>query len=604
MIIAAVALASVLLGVGEPTAQEGGVRVARLNPSAMPDAGTVAVPHLLSAADATQYRMILALQDKGRIEQADRLLRHVHDRLLVGHVLAHRYLHPTAYRSEFTELKRWLDKYADLPQARQIHALAQKRRPNNAPALRALADPVAALWAEPPARSGPGRHTGTRKRSAVEEASVKAWRQEIDQLVSNDQPSKALRRLGDARLRRLVDEVEHAMARGHVARGFLVNRLDRQAFEHAAAAAAAAGQVEPGAHWTAGIAAWRLGRYALAAQHFTSLANSAGAAGEDVAAGAFWAARAYMIARKPQLVQRFLKIAAGASDEFYGLLARAMAGQDLGFDWQRPLGRQGMDPVLLMLQPARRAIALAQIGETRLAEAELQLLAALAPRAEIASAIEALAEALQLPAAQLGAAQLVRVADGRRHASSLFPVPSWQPRGGFTLDRALVYALVRAESRFDPEAVSPAGAVGLMQIMPDTGAAIAKSAGVNYRGAASLKHPETNLQLGQAWIQKLRRSKLVGDSLIHLCLAYNGGLARLERWMTDLEAYDDDPLLFLESIPVAESRTYTKKVLANLWTYRERLGEPMPSLQELAANAWPRFEQIDGEKRRSVAGKN
>jgi soluble lytic murein transglycosylase len=596
------ALVSLLLSGGDASAEEPEVRVARVDPKAPPLAGAVAVPRLLSAADATQYRMILALQDKGQVEQADRLLARLLDPLLVGHVLAQRYLHPTAYRADYGELWRWLERYGDLPQATRIYGLAQKRRPEGAPMPRPPAEQATRRTADGAAPRAAG-YAGTRKRSAADEAKVRAWRQEIGGLIAGDEPRAALRRLQDRRIRLLLDEVEYALVQAQVARGFFVNRMDREALELAAAAAAQAGQVDPGTHWIAGLAAWRLGRWGPAAQHFTSLANSAGAAPEERAAGAFWAARAYMVARRPQLVQRFLRVAANASDGFYGLLARALAGQDMGFDWERPLARPALDPPLLLLPAVRRAIALAEIGETPLAQAELQRLAARV-RPDMAVSLAALAETLQLPAAQLGAAERVNGVDGRRHTSALFPVPDWQPEGGFTVDRALVFALVRAESGFDPEAVSPKGAVGLMQIMPDTGATIAKDVGLRYAGLQTLKHPESNLGLGQAWIQKLRRNKLVGDSLIHLCLAYNGGLARLERWMKDLQRYGDDPLLFLESVPVAESRAYAKKVLANLWTYRERLGQATPSLQELAANVWPRFERIDGSGRRRLARKD
>jgi soluble lytic murein transglycosylase-like protein len=589
-----------LIGSVAGQAQETDVRFARLDPTAEVQQGMVAVPRLLGAADAAQYRMIFALQDKGRFDQADRLIARLGDRLLVGHLLAQRYLHPTAYRSGYEELRRWLLSYADLPEATQIYGLARKRRPDGAPAPVPPSDGSGLRPADRAAWSDQS-YTSTRKRSPAQETQVKIWREQIVDMVANDRPTAALKRLADPAVAPLVDDVELAWARWQVARSYFINLKDQDAYVNAAAAASVAGQVHPGMHWTAGLAAWRMGQYALAAQHFTSLTNNASDP-EDKAAGAFWAARAYLAAQRPQLVQRFLKIAAGASDRFYGLLARAMAGQDFGFDWQQSAWAQAMDPGLLYLPAARRAIALTEIGQMQLAQEEIQKLGQTAPPA-IAVSLAALAETLGLPAAQIDVAEHLHDTDGRQHASARYPVPDWRPDGGFTVDRALVFALVRAESGFDAEAVSPSGAVGLMQIMPGTGRAMAKRTGVDYAGDHALKHPATNLGLGQAYIQKLRRSKLVGDSLIHLCLAYNAGVARLEHWMKDLQRYGDDPLLFLESIPVAESRSYTKKVLANLWAYRERLGQDMPSLAELAANEWPRFEQID-QASRTVARKN
>ena len=77
--------------------------------------------------------------------------------------------------------------------------------------------------------------------------------------------------------------------------------------------------------------------------------------GEEVAAGAFWAARSYLMIRRPELVQRFLGIAAAASDDFYGMIARALAGQAMSFDWTEEGLGGGGDSLLLSFPAARRA---------------------------------------------------------------------------------------------------------------------------------------------------------------------------------------------------------------------------------------------------------
>ncbi|HEX8374069.1 MAG TPA: lytic transglycosylase domain-containing protein, partial [Geminicoccaceae bacterium] len=169
------------------------------------------------------------------------------------------------------------------------------------------------------------------------------------------------------------------------------------------------------------------------------------------------------------------------------------------------------------------------------------------------------------------------------------PIPRWQTRGGFRVDRALVYAVVRAESAFEIEAESPRGALGLMQVMPDTGSLVAKGADLAYNGPDDLLQPEINLEVGQIWLRRLMRTQTVGDSLIHLVVAYNAGETRLKGWLDgELKgAPRQDPLLFIESVPIEESREYVKKVLANLWAYQARLGQPTPSLRALAENRWP-----------------
>jgi hypothetical protein len=87
-----------------------------------------ALPHPLHAADADRYRAIFRLQEGGDWPGADRLIGQLGNRLLLGHVLAQRYLHPTAYRSAYPELREWLERYADLPEAQQIYRLAGVRK--------------------------------------------------------------------------------------------------------------------------------------------------------------------------------------------------------------------------------------------------------------------------------------------------------------------------------------------------------------------------------------------------------------------------------------------------------------------------------------------
>src|SRR5262247_73785 len=92
------------------------------------------VPRPLSEPDAERYRQIFRVQERGDWYAADRLISRLDDIRLLGHVLAQRYLHPTAYKSSYSELRDWLAKYADLPEARRLYFLALARKPADAPA--------------------------------------------------------------------------------------------------------------------------------------------------------------------------------------------------------------------------------------------------------------------------------------------------------------------------------------------------------------------------------------------------------------------------------------------------------------------------------------
>ncbi len=113
------------------------VETALLGPASVQIPGLGAVEAVLSEADVDNYRAIFALQEDGRWSDAKALTRRLQDRRLMGYVLAQKYLHPTKYRSKYKELRQWMAKYADHPQARQIHRLAVIRQPKGARGPRA-----------------------------------------------------------------------------------------------------------------------------------------------------------------------------------------------------------------------------------------------------------------------------------------------------------------------------------------------------------------------------------------------------------------------------------------------------------------------------------
>jgi soluble lytic murein transglycosylase-like protein len=162
--------------------------------------------------------------------------------------------------------------------------------------------------------------------------------------------------------------------------------------------------------------------------------------------------------------------------------------------------------------------------------------------------------------------------------TGLFPVPPYSPDGGYRIDSSLVLAFARIESRFQVSATSPVGARGLMQIMPAT----AKRLGVS--DPETLNNPSTALAAGQKYIEILL-DQLDGN-LLHLGGAYNAGPGSVSRWRST-KAGSNDPLLFVESIPVAETRSYVRRLMAYHWLYRRRFGQDAVSLEETARGQWP-----------------
>ena len=137
-------------------------------------------------------------------------------------------------------------------------------------------------------------------------------------------------------------------------------------------------------------------------------------------------------------------------------------------------------------------------------------------------------------------------------------------KGDTLLDAAFVHSVMRQESGYDPLARSSAGAVGLLQLIPSTGKAMARKVGLKGYSADRLSDPKVNLKLGIAYLQDLAR---VWKGRLPLVLAnYNAGPAATLRWSP---AFDSLPIArAVEEITYWETRDYVKKCMGNVWTYR------------------------------------
>jgi soluble lytic murein transglycosylase-like protein len=223
---------------------------------------------------------------------------------------------------------------------------------------------------------------------------------------------------------------------------------------------------------------------------------------------------------------------------------------------------------------------LVQLGVRAAAEDELrQLLPTAGPA--LARSLLAVANDGDLPALAVQASNIVAERDGRFHDAADYPLPNWKPSSGWTIDRALLLAIARQESSFNPRARNPSGAVGLMQLMPAT----ARSVG--YSG--KLTDPQVNLDLGQRYVRRLLDADGVKGNLLCLAAAYNVGPATVARWLQTIKP-GDDALLFLESIPFRETRSLVEHVLTNFWAYRNRFDQSSPSLDAIAAGSWPMYD--------------
>ena len=562
-----------------------------LNPGSLGADAELAFPEILGHEDVDLYRDIFDVQGSGDWKTADTLIARLRDRLLMGHVMAQRYLHPTKYRSKYKELKAWMAKYADHPDARQLYKLALRRKPKNWRAPKPPAR-VSAQGAVAEADTGirvPGRH-----RNRAERRRVRDLKRTIRSRLRRGFTLAVKKLIRTDEVKRLFSRAEYDQAKAQLGQGYFLAGRDEWALEWSGAAAARSGKYLPEAHWTAGLAAWRLKKFDAAAVHFEAVANNGDASPWLVSAGAFWAARSHLVNRQPAMVNPFLKAAAAHRRTFYGILAGYMLGREMNFRWAVPPLPDGTINELSSKPRGRRAMALLQVDETRRAERELRNLSAGADN-RLARGILALASRGNMPSLAVRLdTQLFP--NGGGYDGAAYPMPAWTPDGGFKVDKALIFAVVRQESRFNPKAKSWAGARGLMQLMPRTASFVARDRRFHRHGnmRRTLFKPGVNLALGQRYIEILLADAKIKGDLFLMAAAWNGGPGNLNKWRRKTE-YMNDALFFIESIPSRETRIFIERVLTNLWIYRDRLGQPAPSLGAIAAGRWPVYTPLGQE---------
>ncbi|SIT13192.1 lytic transglycosylase domain-containing protein [Insolitispirillum peregrinum] len=566
---------------------------------------------VLSASDEDTYRQIFRAQERGSWSEADRLLSRLQDRSLMGYVLSQRYLHP-ATRASYEELRDWLTQYRDLPQAESIRKLAEQRvkgvKGNKGRAL-SLPTPTwdgltgsggaGDVHAESSGLEGSYSSSGDKARAA------KLW-QRFHQEIRSGSTYNALRLVQAASPGQDMARLDLDRMRSYLAYVLFIEGNDGQALELARQAVNSSGDGVGQGLWAGGLALWRQGNLDEARQWFERLAQAPRTSPWLTAAGAYWAARAALRDHRPDQMGSYLRLAADHPRTFYGLLARRALGLSSRIQWEASALSTSETAALQRANEGRRALALAQVGKTAEAEQELRGLYRSASgdqrdailRMADLSGMSGLALYLSAIRSRSAGGEAVADAVAGAIANARYPVPTWSPQDGWRLDRALIFAFVRQESAFDPSAQSGAGARGLMQVMPATADLIARKTGSDL-GRKDLMSPERNLALGQRYLEHLLTSGDVEGNLFYAAAAYNAGPGNLKKWKDVLATRSgnpqaaNDPLLFIESIPMRETRAYVEQVMANMWLYYDRLGQHAPSLDSVAAGDWPRYVPQD-----------
>ena len=317
------------------------------------------------------------------------------------------------------------------------------------------------------------------------------------------------------------------------------------------------------------IALRKLNDPARALQHFERLAGATTPISQ--ARAQYWLGRALEASGDKTKARSAYGKAANYQTSYYGMLAAEKLGLTLDeslLSNAPPAGSwkgAGYAKSSVLEAAARMAAAgneqlsarfMLHLGES-LSDAELGTLAGLA-----------------LDLGQYRSAVLIAKAATERglvFPSAYFPVPDMIPEA-LPVSRALALSIARRESEFDPEARSPAGALGLMQMLPATAAEVAKDQGIKFSKAKLASDPAYNATLGAAYLKELVDQ--FGPSVALVASGYNAGPGRPRGWVDafgDPRLASTDVVDWVEMIPFTETRTYVMRVVEGVVIYRAKL---------------------------------
>ena len=488
-------------------------------------------PTALSSEDRLSYTTAFDALRRGDLELARSSARQAQDRILLGQVEFERLFHP-AHVATYDELAAWLETYSDLPMAQRVYTLAMRRIPDGAVEPKRPGNLLERTWASVTGASDGG--------------------------VTD--PAKA------ARVALNNDDLAGAYRTG----------------------------AEMGDWWSAGLAAWRLNEFSDAFRAFERVAQDPTEDPWVRAGAAFWTARAAGRSGRQDRVVENLRLAARWPATFYGQVALRQLGEEPVIENMGPraygaatLQRASFTPeptgvdarelnaFIRSDETARRTVALYEVGRRNEAEE--------AARTGMRSAGDDGARRLWAGLYRTVAPNRAAQSEASRIDATRYPMPVLEPEGGFTIEKALVYAIARKETDFNASARSGAGAYGMMQVMPATAAYMTGDQGY-VRNPERLYVPATNLKLGQDYVNRLFQIESFQGDLLKAVASYNAGPGPMLAAVRKLGP-DADPLLLIETIDVPQAREYVEKVVAAYWIYQRMLGAPLNTLDAVASGA-------------------
>ena len=548
------------------------------------------LPQILTDVDASLYAQVFALQDKEKINTAINVQSQIADPLLMNEVLYQRYISDT-YHTRGKEIATWMDSYYDMPGATRMEKLAKIKKttvrkarvPNTISGSESIETAQSETWTAKKYSGSAEKKINEFKR-AIRTGSTKVARE----ILENKSFKKKLTESDYGRLAGRLSFIYYTNGEMELAKkwGFV-----------------ASDAISEYGLWANGLLYFKEENYAESQKYFSRILDLPQINNARKTEAAFWAGRAADFKGDREVAKKYWRIAATHPMAFYGALSATMLGQTPEYEFfEQDVSDEDFDE-LRETKYGKIALALLQIGRKDRAEEYLKYLITAKSSDRTLHAVNSVASAYGLPRVSIQSASVIKdrgilEIDDDIIYSAQYPLPDWEPLGGWSIDRALLLAITKQESNFRVSAKSGAGANGVMQLMPSTAKRVARANKLDIT-QMDMSNPEHNMFLGQQYIVDLLGHDRVENSIIKMLAAYNAGMGTMIKFEKSFYTYD--PLLYIESFPAYETRSYIKRVMSNLWLYRARLNQPLTSMEELANGNWPLYNSEDEYVQQQIA---
>ena len=540
------------------------------------------LPQILTDVDASLYQQIFILQDMEKINTAINVQTQIANDLLMNEVLFQRYISDT-YHTRGREVSAWMDKYYDMPGAKRMEKLAKIKQttvrkasvPNMISGSESIETAQSENWTEKKYSGNAGNKINDFKR-AIRSGSSKVARQILE----------------DKNFKKGLTESDYGRLSGRLSYLYYTNGEMELAKKWGFIASDANSEY---GLWAMGLLYFKEENYIESQKYFSRILELPQINNARKTEAAFWAGRAADFKGDRESAKRYWRIAATYPMAFYGALSATMLGHQPQYEFFENEATDEDVAELMNTKYGKMALALLQIGRKDRAEEYLKYLITPKVSDRTLHAVNSIASEYGLPRVSIQSASVIKdrgilEIDDDIIYSAQYPLPDWEPLGGWSIDRALLLAITKQESNFRTSAKSGAGANGVMQIMPSTAKRVARANKVDF-SQMDMSNPEHNLFLGQQYIVDLLQHQNIENNIIKMLAAYNAGMGTMVKFEKSFYTYD--PLLYIESFPAYETRSYIKRVMSNLWLYRARLNQPLTSMKELAHGNWPLYNSED-----------